>query len=185
MAHTCASYGRNEKKKNLLFAGAACRALYEDEENPLTWYDAIIDSVEPTVNEWDVQKYSLTFPEYGNQEVVSIGEIEPDGGPEFMADMSEIMRRERDNSASSGKGERHNIKGVMASMATGAVGNKRSRDVSDGGDTTYVAAPPSSVPSLDKPTSQNQFPPKSAPVRSKGEIAAAEEKKRRLAQNYA
>ncbi|GMH56383.1 hypothetical protein TrRE_jg1377, partial [Triparma retinervis] len=55
-----------------LFAGARVRALYEDAENPLQWYDAIIEEVVEPGQEWETPKYFVTFPEYGNQETVTL-----------------------------------------------------------------------------------------------------------------
>jgi hypothetical protein len=53
----------NEGSVHQLVPGAHIRALYGDEENPLAWYDAIVDEIVPPVNEWDKPKYTVTFPE--------------------------------------------------------------------------------------------------------------------------
>mmetsp|Transcript_45804 Transcript_45804/g.67605 ORF Transcript_45804/g.67605 Transcript_45804/m.67605 type:complete len:421 (+) Transcript_45804:213-1475(+) len=60
--------------------GCRVRALYGDEENPITWYDSIIEKVirrdEETGDELERFKYHVTFPEYGNSEIVSLGELD-------------------------------------------------------------------------------------------------------------
>jgi len=61
------------------YVGARIRALYEDEDNPLTWYDAIIEEVVEPEQEWETPKYFVTFPEYGNQETVTLGEVRSEG----------------------------------------------------------------------------------------------------------
>ncbi|CAN0333285.1 unnamed protein product, partial [Scytosiphon promiscuus] len=54
---------------NLLKPGTKVRAIYADEENDPSWYDAVINSVE------EDNRYWVTFPEYGNQELVRLGSI--------------------------------------------------------------------------------------------------------------
>ncbi|CAM9993767.1 unnamed protein product, partial [Hapterophycus canaliculatus] len=54
---------------NLLKPGTKVRAIYADEENDPSWYDAVINSVE------EDNQYWVTFPEYGNQELVRLGSI--------------------------------------------------------------------------------------------------------------
>mmetsp|Transcript_27103 Transcript_27103/g.38842 ORF Transcript_27103/g.38842 Transcript_27103/m.38842 type:complete len:335 (-) Transcript_27103:649-1653(-) len=60
--------------------GVRVRALYGDEENPVSWYDAIIDRVirrdDETGEELARPKYVVTFPAYGNTEIVTLGELE-------------------------------------------------------------------------------------------------------------
>jgi len=52
--------------------GAKIRAIYGDDENEPAWYDAVIDSKDTNV----VNKYWVTFPEYGNSECVDLGDME-------------------------------------------------------------------------------------------------------------
>lgn len=63
--------------------GVRVRAMYGDEENPVTWYDAIIDRVirrdEETGEKLSRPKYVVTFPEYGNTELVTLGELDLPG----------------------------------------------------------------------------------------------------------
>jgi pre-mRNA-splicing factor 38B len=64
--------------------GSKVRALYEDEQNPIRWYDAVIDrviSTDPETGEaLKRPRFVVTFPEYGNTETVSLGEIDVVGG---------------------------------------------------------------------------------------------------------
>lgn len=70
--------------------GNRVRALYEDDENPLTWYDGVIDRVLTTDPKTGAAlttpKYIVTFTEYGNTETVTLGEMDkPGGGLETIA----------------------------------------------------------------------------------------------------
>lgn len=60
--------------------GSRVRAQYEDEHNPLTWYDAVIDRVLTTDPETNATlrrpKFIVTFPEYGNTELVTLGDLD-------------------------------------------------------------------------------------------------------------
>mmetsp|Transcript_9431 Transcript_9431/g.20067 ORF Transcript_9431/g.20067 Transcript_9431/m.20067 type:complete len:523 (-) Transcript_9431:244-1812(-) len=60
--------------------GSRIRALYGDEENPITWYDAVVDKVvlrdEETGELLPRPKFWVTFPEYGNSELVTLGEVD-------------------------------------------------------------------------------------------------------------
>lgn len=60
--------------------GSKVRGLYGDEENPITWYDALVDRVVKVDDETGVEysrpKFVVTFPEYGNTERISLGEID-------------------------------------------------------------------------------------------------------------
>lgn len=63
--------------------GACIQALYGDDENPVTWYEAVVDRVilrDPTGELLARPKFQVTFPEYGNTEVVMLGEIDLPGG---------------------------------------------------------------------------------------------------------
>ena len=60
--------------------GSKVRGLYGDDENPITWYDALVNRVVKVDDETGVQfsrpKFMVTFPEYGNTELISLGEID-------------------------------------------------------------------------------------------------------------
>jgi len=63
--------------------GSRVMALYGDEGNPIQWYEAIVDRVvtrnEKTSQQLERPKFVVTFPEYGNTESVSLGEMEMRG----------------------------------------------------------------------------------------------------------
>ncbi|KAL3934541.1 MAG: hypothetical protein SGBAC_009768 [Bacillariaceae sp.] len=63
--------------------GSKCQALYGDEDNPITWYDAVVDRVintdEKTMEPLRAPKFVVHFPEYGNTETVSLGKMEMPG----------------------------------------------------------------------------------------------------------
>jgi pre-mRNA-splicing factor 38B len=65
--------------------GAQVMALYGDEENPIQWYEAVVDRVitrnEETSRPLKVPKFVVTFPEYGNTETVTLGDLERRGVP--------------------------------------------------------------------------------------------------------
>eukprot|EP00592_Proboscia_alata_P026573 CAMPEP_0194443916 /NCGR_PEP_ID=MMETSP0176-20130528/126977_1 /TAXON_ID=216777 /ORGANISM="Proboscia alata, Strain PI-D3" /LENGTH=398 /DNA_ID=CAMNT_0039270229 /DNA_START=608 /DNA_END=1804 /DNA_ORIENTATION=+ len=60
--------------------GARIRGLYGDDENPTTWYDGVIDNViyrnVKTGEELSRPLFVVTFPEYGNTETVTLGELD-------------------------------------------------------------------------------------------------------------
>lgn len=63
--------------------GARVMALYGDDENPITWYDAVVDRV--ILHDLESgellsrPKFQVTFPEYGNTETVTLGEMDLPG----------------------------------------------------------------------------------------------------------
>eukprot|EP00560_Eucampia_antarctica_P003723 CAMPEP_0197842612 /NCGR_PEP_ID=MMETSP1437-20131217/46833_1 /TAXON_ID=49252 ORGANISM="Eucampia antarctica, Strain CCMP1452" /NCGR_SAMPLE_ID=MMETSP1437 /ASSEMBLY_ACC=CAM_ASM_001096 /LENGTH=452 /DNA_ID=CAMNT_0043452507 /DNA_START=441 /DNA_END=1798 /DNA_ORIENTATION=+ len=60
--------------------GNKIQALYGDEDNPTTWYNGVIDRVIFRDDESGLEllrpKLTVTFPEYGNTEIVSLGEVD-------------------------------------------------------------------------------------------------------------
>jgi len=63
--------------------GSRVMALYGDEENPIQWYEAVVDRVvtrnEETSRQLETPKFTVTFTEYGNTETVTLGEMEMRG----------------------------------------------------------------------------------------------------------
>lgn len=89
--------------------GSHVMALYEDDENPLQWYRAVIDRVISTSDDGrqlNYPKFVVTFTEYGNTETVLLGELDVVDGRwkhdrlVTMADENtlyeEVQRRERE-----------------------------------------------------------------------------------------
>mmetsp|Transcript_5408 Transcript_5408/g.8132 ORF Transcript_5408/g.8132 Transcript_5408/m.8132 type:complete len:398 (+) Transcript_5408:198-1391(+) len=62
--------------------GSRVQALYGDDENPVTWYDAVVERVILRDGNGEMlarPKFQVAFPEYGNVEVVSLGELDLPG----------------------------------------------------------------------------------------------------------
>jgi len=109
---------RNEADSGrVFFEGAKVMGLYEDDENPLQWYDGIISTIEKAKEQWERNKYWITFPEYGNTELLTMGEVETmanferygpgmvggEAGEAAQSDlMEEVMRKDREQSAAAG-----------------------------------------------------------------------------------
>jgi len=79
--------GHERNKKTMDYfqkVGSSVRALYGDDENDVTWYDAVVDRViwrdDETGSQFTRPKFVVTFPEYGNTETVSLGEMDMPGG---------------------------------------------------------------------------------------------------------
>eukprot|EP00903_Cladosiphon_okamuranus_P018664 g17178.t1 len=92
---------------NQLKPGTKIRAIYADEENDPSWYDAVINSVE------EDNRYWVTFPEYGNQELVRLGSI--------------MLQAKTDKSPTRGSGSRGGEIGDNKGSANGGSDRKRSR----------------------------------------------------------
>mmetsp|Transcript_31088 Transcript_31088/g.65607 ORF Transcript_31088/g.65607 Transcript_31088/m.65607 type:complete len:393 (-) Transcript_31088:106-1284(-) len=64
-------------------AGARIQALYGDDENPITWYDAVVDRVilrDQESGEMLLRpKFQVSFTKYGNTELVTLGEVDLPG----------------------------------------------------------------------------------------------------------
>jgi pre-mRNA-splicing factor 38B len=63
--------------------GSKVQALYGDAENPVTWYNAVVDRVlkkdDATGVEFYRPKFVVTFFEYGNTETVTLGQMDMPG----------------------------------------------------------------------------------------------------------
>ena len=57
--------------KGLFKQGAEVRAIYSDADNEPAWYDAVVDG-----REEGGEGFWVTFPEYGNSELVDLGDME-------------------------------------------------------------------------------------------------------------
>ncbi len=98
----------NDKRRMEYFqkVGSRVRALYGDEENEVTWYDAVVDRVvwrdDETGEKYVRPKFVVTFPEYGNTEVVSLGEIIIGSGRGNSMKKDNDMRNNSFNKSSTG-----------------------------------------------------------------------------------
>ena len=75
-------------------SGARIQALYGDDENPITWYDAIVDRVILRDTNGELlprPTFQVTFPEYGNTETVLLGEIDLPGSNDLNLRQEEVV----------------------------------------------------------------------------------------------
>ena len=74
--------------------GARIQALYGDDDNPVTWYNAVVDRVilrdHKSGDMLARPKFQVTFPEYGNTELVTLGEVDLPGSSD--ANSQEVQR---------------------------------------------------------------------------------------------
>jgi PRP38 family len=79
-------FKNSERMKLFQTIGSKVMALYGDDENPVTWYEAEIDRV-ITHDDRGLLKYPkfvVTFSEYGNTETVTLGELDIIGGSAYL-----------------------------------------------------------------------------------------------------
>lgn len=72
-------YKNQERMKHFQTLGSRVMALYGDEENPVDWYEAVVDRViarDEDGHALQHPKFVVTFTEYGNTETVTLGEID-------------------------------------------------------------------------------------------------------------
>jgi pre-mRNA-splicing factor 38B len=155
--------------------GARVMALYEDDDNPLQWYSAVVDRVLPE------NKFIVTFTEYGNTETVGLGEMDVmDGDWKRLDPEKEIKRRERERVTASSHWARRppSLKDSLAVNHS----SKGHHHHDDGPQqyrkptATSVAIPQSTKEPLDVE------PPRKRPTTEN--YAQIAEKKRRLAAKY-
>ena len=83
--------------------GAKVRALYGDEDNPVTWYDAVVDRVITHGDESGEAlarpRFVVHFPEYGNTETVGLGEMDLPGVIDDWRGGGDVQVRGRENGA--------------------------------------------------------------------------------------
>jgi pre-mRNA-splicing factor 38B len=118
----------NLKDVERFVKGAKVRAIYSDEENEPAWYDAVIDNLEDG-------KYWVTFPEYGNQSLVDLGEMELiETSRDRRRSRSKERHRGRDRSRShdrdrrDGRKDRHRSRSRSRSRSSERRRRSRDRD---------------------------------------------------------
>ena len=96
----------NAKLETQLVAGAAVRAIYADDNNEPAWYDAVVDAVDTS---GPVRKFWVTFPEYGNQELVRLGDVQLVGAVQPPDDVPDDRggRRHDDDEPDDRRSRRH------------------------------------------------------------------------------
>jgi pre-mRNA-splicing factor 38B len=121
-------YKNANRMQQFQTVGCKVMALYGDDNNPITWYEAEVDRVITHDDNGPLKypKFVVTFTEYGNTETVTLGELDVIGGREssssrqvnhYRSDFKnnnqyrnqesdlydEVRRRERAQVASSGR----------------------------------------------------------------------------------
>ena len=190
--------------------GSEVYATYEDEENPLAWYKAVVDRVIHRGDDGVAYKYPrfiVTFTEYGNTETVNLGEMDmPDGKfhkEDIRADSrgyddnrhagaqqdlyEEVRRRERESVTSSRKGG-YSSRPPTAKQSLSAANYRKSSS----SERRRSASPPHrskrSPSELEVGAKtggdRKQSPPPTSRKRTAEELAAIQEKKRKLMAKY-
>jgi len=124
--------------------GVKVRAMYEDEQNPVAWYDAVIQRVltknETTGQMYPHPKFIVHFPEYGNTEIVSLGELDLPYNNSIMNNSShnqqhdyldQVRRQERSNITSKGRNYGARPPTFKGSLAAKPSSNKRQSSAID------------------------------------------------------
>lgn len=92
--------------------GSRVQALYGDEDNPVTWYDAIVDRVlrkdDATGIEYSRPKFVVTFPEYENTETVTLGQMDMPGVDHSRDDMKYDAPSQSGSISTHSRGENRN-----------------------------------------------------------------------------
>lgn len=211
VAERAAQHNKNQQRmRHFETLGNEVMALYGDDENPITWYKAIVDRVitrdEQSGKTLKYPRFVVTFTEYGNTETVMLGEIDvlegrwkdeklPHGGGTTGngdGDYDEVRRRERET-VTADKGWARRPASTKAMLAQPQKRSKHSVQDEDY-DFRRSGSTPNNQPKPNKAAaSQQQQPPvpaavaasaAAAPKRSAEELAAVAEKKRRLMAKY-
>ena len=177
--------------------GSEVMALYEDEDNPTTWYKAVVDRV-VTLDEAGFElkhpKFVVTFTEYGNTETVNLGEMDMLNGNWKNEDPSkdtrrgddlydEVRRRDRETVTAS-KGWARQPASTKSMLASSS---RRHRTfVQDEMPPRKRQPHPADRNARGVPETKNdpKFKPPEPKKRSAEELAAIAEKKRRLQAKY-
>lgn len=186
--------------------GNPIQALYGDEENPTSWYDAVVDRVirrdDDTGELYQKPRFIVTFPEYGNTEQVTLGQIDlpphhplersyasygrPHDTPRNSSSESspnrvfmERVRREQRESITVSKGQRYGRRPptFKGSLALGAAAEDESRKRKG------AASPPSPPVHDNKAAPASPSPPRRR-EKTLDEIRAMEDKRRKLMERY-
>jgi len=200
-------FKNSQRIKYFATLGSKVMALYGDEENPVEWYEAIVDRVIQPEIPGDHPKYIVSFLEYGNTETVSLGEMDvldgdwiksrcggSTGGDRGGNDhWYEEARRKESATATASKGWARKPPSTKASLATvtatthdddddrGYNGPRRQERRPPRGDHSQKNQQRAGSSSSPTTTSAATVPPRK---RTPEELAAAAEKKRRLMAKY-
>lgn len=201
--------------------GSEVMATYEDEENALTWYKAVVDRVVLRAEDGSPLKYPkfvVTFTEYGNTETVTLGEMDMPDGHFHKEDLKitdegrqgrgyegkkknnspgrrprddlyeEVRRRERDTVTSSRKGKYSSRPPTAKQMLSGRTG--RSPSAEQKRSPSPRSQSRGAIPVGRKAEAarghrvENSYENSSPRKRTAEELAAIQEKKRKLMAKY-
>lgn len=112
--------------------GSRVQAMYGDEENEVTWYDAVVDRVlrkdDDTGVEFCIPKFMVTFPEYENTEIVTLGAMEMPGVDHSVSAQPRVVGRDVSFSSGGGGGGRRDDRGRNGDQARGNDYDRRRND---------------------------------------------------------
>ena len=178
--------------------GSQVMALYGDEENPTTWYKAVVDrviSVDEAGFALTHPKFVVTFTEYGNTETVNLGEMDildgnwrnEDPAKDILREdnlYDEVRRRDRETVTASRGWARKPA--TTKSMLAQTSGGPRKTSLQD--EMPRRKPPPTQSQRTDRDARDRErepnFKPPQPKKRSTEEMAAIAEKKRRLQAKY-
>jgi pre-mRNA-splicing factor 38B len=195
-----------QRMKYFQTLGSRVMALYGDDESPVEWYEAVIDRVitrDEQGNALVHPKFIVTFPEYGNTETVTLGEVDVLDGkwksekraehqprgydhPWQGRDLYEEVRRREREGVTADKGWARRPPTTKANLSSVAKSGHvvlddyrpppaRPQHRQPRGSASDVSPAPSAVTKSDVPPARK---------RTAEELAAIEEKKRRLMAKY-
>ncbi|CAM9395331.1 unnamed protein product [Chrysoparadoxa australica] len=88
----------NRAVQDRLVVGTKIRAIYADADNDPAWYDAVIQSVEAD------DMFYVSFPEYGNVELLGLGEVQLLESTDRSQSKSQSRGRDQERQRSESKG---------------------------------------------------------------------------------
>ena len=202
-------YKNQQRMSYFQTLGSQVMALYGDDENPITWYKAVVDRVitrdEASGYPLKYPKFVVTFTEYGNTETVLLGEMdvlegswrhEDPQAPRGQQDLyKQIQQRER-NAVTADKGWARRPPSTKNALQGGGGGQGPRRSVQDDdyprrqhrhndypGNNRHDNT--ASQQSTHRPPPQESQAKKEPPKkRSAEEMAMIQEKKRKLMAKY-
>jgi pre-mRNA-splicing factor 38B len=201
VAERAAQHLKNQQRmRHFETLGNQVMALYGDDENPVTWYKAVVDRVitrdEHSGKSLKYPRFVVTFIEYGNTETVMLGEMDVlDGrwrdeirrhggatmmvnnGTENNEEYDEVRRRERETvTADKGWARRPASTKAMLAQPQKRPSSSKQHSIQDDDDDDFRKSrrPPAHHPPK-PPPSQHQQPHQAppAPVPAAASAAAA------------
>jgi pre-mRNA-splicing factor 38B len=197
IAERAAKHFKNQQTmRHFQNLGSQVMALYGDDENPTTWYNAVVDRVISTDEAGFTlkhPKFVVTFTEYGNTETVNLGEMDTLDGSWRKEDPAkdnrhaddlydEVRRRDRDTVTAS-KGWARPPPSTK-NMLSQSAGPRRTSVQDDPVGRRKQPNPSRDIQRKGETRKEPIFRPPEPKKRSAEEEAAIAEKKRRLQAKY-